>query len=127
MRYLKVTEIDISKINPEDFANKLSFKRFMKGLKHVIEVQQLKDQGYMIFLDGEAMSPEAHFVYDDNNLRGSDRPVFGVGEENCMFMWLGCTFCDETGNVYVEKEEMEVFNKISYVSPKSIKKMRKLR
>lgn len=130
MPNIKVTDFDPSTLKTEHFANVSSYRRFVKGLMHVIEAQKIKDGGGMLFVDGQPLEAGEDFVIGE--MAGTDfkqdLPVFGTGSlKGGMYMWLGCTFCGETGKVWVEKEEMEIFNKISYVLPKNIKKLRNLR
>lgn len=122
MKNVKINKSHLTEIQESDFRNKLSYRRFLKGLKRAIEMQELKDAGYILFIDGAPMNKEENFVFGDMN----DKPCFGVGDDRCMYVWLGSVFCAETGNVHVDKEEMEIFNTVSYIDPKHIRKMRKL-
>lgn len=122
MNNTKITQVSSAIIHESDFLNKSSYRRFMKGFDRAFEIQQLKDEGYIIFIDGKPMDKDENFIFGD--LR--DKPCFGIGDERCMYVWLGSTFCAETENVCVTTEEMKIFNNISYVSPKNIKKMRKM-
>lgn len=122
MTNTKINQVSEVVIHESEFANKTSYRRFLKGFRRAVEMQELKDQGYMFFIGGEPMEKGHDFVF--GSLR--DNPCFGTGGDRGMYMWLGCTFCGETGKVYVEKSEMEIFNTITYINPKNIKKMRKI-
>lgn len=123
MRNVKINTVNPESILPENFMNKSSYKRFMKGFHRAVEMQNLKDEGYIFIIDGEMMSQKENFIfgcYED------DQPCFGTGGESSMSVWLGSSFCDETGRIAVDAYEMDIFKEVSYVSPKNIKKMRKL-
>lgn len=122
MHNVKINQINPVVIQESDFHNKLSYRRFMKGFERAVEIQELKDSGYLIFIDGQPMSPEENFIFGDMR----DKPCFGTGDDRCMSIWLGSTFDPVSNNIYVEKEEMGIFNTVTYVSPKHIKKMRKV-
>lgn len=123
MRNTKITQISSAIIHESDFMNKSSYRRFMKGFDRAFEIQQLKDDGYIIFIDGVPMEKDQNFIF---GAYPGDKPCFGIGDDRCMYVWLGSTFCADTDNVCVTTEEMKIFNNVSYVSPKNIKKMRKL-
>lgn len=122
MRNTKINQISPVIIHESDFRNKSSYLRFMKGFERAVEIQELKDNGYIIFIDGKAMEKEENFIFGDMG----DKPCLGIGDARSMYVWLGSTFCAKTNNIHVGVEEMEIFNTISYISPKHIKKMRKL-
>lgn len=118
----KINQVSERVIHESDFMNKSSYRRFLKGFHRAVEMQNLLDQGYLFSIDGVPMEKDYNFIYGDLG----DKPAIGIGKARGMEVWLGCTFCDETGNVYVGKEEMEIFNTVTYINPKHIKKMRKI-
>lgn len=122
MNNTKITQVSSAIIHESDFMNKSSYRRFMKGFDRAFQIQQLKDDGYIIFIDGKPMDKDENFIFGD--LR--DKPSFGIGDDRCMYVWLGSTFCADTGNVCVTTDDMEVFNNVAYVNPKNIKRLRKL-
>lgn len=122
MKNTKITQVSSAIIHESDFMNKSSYRRFMRGFDRALEIQQLKDEGCIIFIDGEPMNKDENFIFGDMR----SKPCFGIGDDRCMYVWLGSTFCAENNNVCVTTEEMNIFNNISYISPKHIKKMRKI-
>lgn len=124
MSHLNIRHIKLEEIKIKDFANKHSYTRFMKGFERAKEIQAMKEAGYVIFVQGEALKPNENFVFSNY---GDGQPCYGIGEENTMTVLVGHTFCPDTGRVWVEKEDLEIFNEVTYILPSQIKKMKKLK
>lgn len=124
MSHLNIRHIKLEEFNPEMFANKHSYTRFIKGFERAKEIQAMKEAGYIIFIEGEALKPNENFVVSTYD---KSQPCYGIGEEHTMTVLVGHTFCPDTGRIWVEKEDLDIFNEVSYVQPSKIKKMKKLK
>lgn len=123
---MKTKPIPILKVQDEDiqrsmFENKKSFEYFMRGVAAAKQINTLLEEGYLLFENGEPMSKsEPFYVWFGD---GDNRPHLGTIAGNVRVAWLGSTYGNDN-TVFVYAEEMNPFKKITYVSPKDIKKLK---
>lgn len=118
---VKVTECDANNISPSMFETKKSYENFLVGFYSAVELQVLKDKGYILIDDGVPIDTKQNFViaFDDDNGVLS-MPRVGLAYDNSMLVFIGFTMGNKDNTVFVYKSELtDSFGRFSYLPPSS--------